>query len=435
MDNLGWWKKTRAVFLLGSELMIVLAILAATALAQQEQAFSFQGSNGSRPQGGLTADTAGNIYGTASTGGLPLCANGSGCGVVFEFIPPSKQGGAWTELTLYSFTGSPDGAVPNGDLIVDSTGNLFGTTQSGGTNDAGVAFELFPPSQPGGTWSEQVIYSFGATSTDGQEPLAGLIIDGKGNLYGTTSGGGSGMFGLSGTAFQLSPPSQNGSWSETVLYNFGAFPGDGSSPRAPLTFDSAGNLYGTAFFGGTNSTTGTAFQLVPPQQPGDPWTETILHSFGSPLGDGTSPVAGLTVTPSGALLGMTSEGGLFDDGVVFGLAPPSSPGANWGYAILYRFTGAPDGGKPQGPLTLVPGKFPVLYGTTIKGGPFDDGVVFQLTPPAPGGAWIETPVYSFTGGNDGARPASGVLIHNYALYGTTLNGGTHSLGTAFRLSR
>ncbi len=429
MDNLGWWKKARAVFLLGSELTIVLAILVATAFGQHEQVFAFNGTNGFSPASDLVADVAGNLYGTAPGGGQ------FNCGTVFQFTPPANFGALWTEATLYNFAGSSDGCGPNGKLVLDVAGNLYGTTRLGGIG-VGTAFELSPPIQPGASWSETVIYSFGSSSIDGQEPMAGLIIDAQGNLYGTTSTGGSGMFGF-GTAFELSPPTQNASWSETVLYNFGSFQDDGSLPEAPLISDSSGNLYGTASFGGTESNNGTVFQLAPPQQPGGPWTETILHDFGSVPNDGTSPTAGLTITPSGALLGMTPGGGppLHPFGVIFALAPPSSPGGDWGYVLAYIFTGSLDGGIPQGSLTLLFGKSPVLYGTTSLGGLFGEGIVFQLTPPGPGGTWVETPLYNFTGGNDGARPESGLLLHNYALYGTTLKGGVHGLGTAYRLSR
>jgi len=328
-----------------------------------------------------------------------------------------------------------DGNNPNGGLVLDKAGNLYGTTPTGGTC-CGTVFELSPPSQPGGAWTETVIHEFSATGEDGQEPMAGLVIDNAGNLYGTTIEGGSGTFGFGGTAFELSPPSQpGGPWNETIIYNFGSFATDGYDPHSPLIFDSSGNLYGTTEAGGT-FTTGTVYQLSPPSQSGAEWTETILHSFGSIPNDGRDSTTGLTLTPSGALLGTTQAGGI-DYGVVFALSPPSTPGGPWHYGLPYIFRGFPDSTQPQSSLTLIPGKAPALYGTTYGGGVYDKGTVFRLTPPTePGGGWTETLVYTFTGGSDGGSPSGGVLLQGYALYGTTALGGSlEDCGTAFRLSQ
>jgi len=430
----------------GFYLLLVLAsmpILHGYSIGQHEQAFAFNSINGAGPQSTLIADAAGNLYGTASEGGSLLqCGNGSGCGVVFQFIPPSQPGGQWAENTLYSFLGGADGAVPNGSLVFDKAGNLYGTTQNGGAcnpEGCGTIFELSPPPQPGGSWTETVLYSFGGLS--GDTPMAGLIIDSGGNLFGTTSS--AGPF-AGGTIFELSPASQpGGQWAETTLYNFGAFQGDAAGPVAPLVFDSAGNLYGTTAGGGSNPQfctnppefgCGTVFELSPPTQPGGPWTEAILYNFGSVPKDGMAPFEGLTITPSGALLGTTPTGGL-NYGVVFALAAPSSPGGTWQYGIPYRFTGGADGATPYSALAIVTGRSPVLYGTTKRGGAGGEGTVFQLTPPSPGGSWVETPVYNFSGANDGGRPLSGVTVYNFALYGTTAVGGSHGYGTVFRLSR
>jgi len=438
MDNLGWRKKTRAGVLLGSELTMVLAMLAATAFAQHEQAFPFSGANGAMPIGELVADGAGNLYGTTFQGGS--CDLLQGCGVVFEFTPPQTPGGQWMEATIYTFKGAPDGSGPNGGLVIDKANNLYGTTQLGGNQGAGTAFALSPLSQPGGAWTETIIHSFDDSPTDGQSPLAGLVSDAAGNLYGTTVSSGSGTPQL-GTAFELSPPSQpGGTWSETILYNFGAYQGDATGPGAPLIFDSAGNAYGTTAAGGAIPPgRGTVFELSPPSQAGGAWTETILHSFSAP-NDGFAVSTGLTITPSGALLGTAPEGGgLNNRGVVFALAPPSSPGGTWNYALIHTFGAQPDGSTPQSRLTLLPGKNPVLYGTTQRGGALGDGTVYQLTPPAPGGTWTETPIYNFSGGSDGASPQAGVIVHDYALYGTTTEGGNTQncslgCGTAYRLS-
>jgi len=264
--------------------------------------------------------------------------------------------------------------------------------------------------------------------------MAGLTIDSSGNLYGTTNSGGSGQFGFGGTVFELSPPSQpGGTWSETILYSFGASREDASGPQASVIFDAQGNPYGTTIAVGELGP-GAVFQLMPPSEPGGAWTENILHAFGSVPRDGATPQSALTLAPSGVLLGTTEEGGV-NYGVVFALAPPSGPGGSWQYGLPYTFTGRLDGGNPQSRLTLLPGKNPIIYGTTRRGGAFDEGTVYQLVPPLPGGSWTEAPVYSFSGGNDGGHPESGVVVYSYALFGTTTEGGSHGFGTAFRLSR
>lgn len=425
--------------------LTALAFWLATApmdFAQHVQAFSFSGPNGASAVGDLVADSAGNLYGTSLQGGS--CSQQFGCGVVFEFTPPIMSGGQWTETTIYTFKGTPDGSGPNGGLVMDSSGNLYGTTQQGGSSQPGgigdgTVFELSPPTKPGGAWTETVIYSFGASPIDGQGPMASLITDSAGDLYGTTGEGGTHEM---GTAFELSPPSQGGAWTETILYNFGAFQGDASGPSASLIFDSAGNLYGTTVAGGNVFPgRGAVFELSPPSQSGGAWTETILHSFGSIQNDGLNPMAAVTVTPSGALLGTASAGGLKNNGTVFALSPPSSTDGSWQYSVPIRFSGGLNGWQPESRITLLPGKNPLLYATTFRGGSFDQGVVYQLVPPAPGGSWSEIPVYNFTGGSDGGRPQGGVIVHGPALYGTTTQGGTKNCfiqpgcGTVFRLSQ
>ncbi len=426
--------------------LTALAFWLATApmdFAQHVQAFSFSGPDGASAVGDLVADANGNLYGATFDGGIPgggSCNLPHGCGVVFELTPPSSSGGSWTETTIYTFKDTPDGSSPNGSLVIDKAGNLYGTTQLGGDRGVGTAFELSPPSQPGGAWSETIIHSFDDSPMDGQEPLAGLVFDAEGNPYGTTGFGGA--HGL-GTAFELSLPSQPGGvWTETILYAFGAFPGDAVGPAAPLVCDPVGNLYGTTAAGGTGGPgEGTAFELLPPSRPGGPWTEAILHSFGSLPNDGANPMAAVTLTPSGALLGTASAGGLKNSGIVFALAPPSSPGGPWQYGVPVHFAGGLNGLQPESRIILVPGKNPLLYGTTLRGGSFDQGVVYQLIPPTPGGSWSEIPVYNFTGGSDGGRPQGGVIVHGPALYGTTTQGGTKNCfiqpgcGTVFRLSQ
>jgi uncharacterized repeat protein (TIGR03803 family) len=232
-------------------LRAALAIFAAAVLmtstwaaAQEKVLYNFgNGTDGVAPQAGLVMDAAGNLYGTTYNGGT------YNYGTVFELTPAA--GGGWTEMVLHNFNNDGvDGAYPHAGLIFDAAGNLYGTTHSGGThnascsNDCGTVFELTPSA--GGTWTEKVLYDFYSIRTDGAFPASSLIFDGAGNLYGTTIFGGASGAG-NGTVFELTPAA-GGGWTERVLYSFGA---DGIWPYAGLIFDAAGNLYGTTSFGGT----------------------------------------------------------------------------------------------------------------------------------------------------------------------------------------
>jgi len=418
-------------------LLMLGAVLGGTALAQHEEAFPFTGPDGVFPSGGLVADSAGNLYGATALGGnFNGCSHNEGCGVIFEISPPRQPGGQWTETTLYKFAGIPDGENPNGDLVIDGAGNLYGTTTEGGNgcstrNGCGTVFELSPPSQPGGSWTESVLFSFGGLPT-GNVPLSGLTFDQKGNLYGTTFAGG---FYGSGVLFELSPPPvEGGSWTESVLHNFGFPFTDGASPAARVIFDSAGNLYGTTTFGG-RSDVGTVYEFSPPAQVGTAWTEQVLHSFGNFDTDGEQPLAGLTLTPGGLLLGTAATGGAFGGGVVFVLFPPGISGGIWTYTIGHNFGGGIDGIRPASNLTFMYGSQPVLYGTTESGAPFGAGTVYELTPPAGVGQPLtESVLYRFTNGPDGGVPQAGVIVQGDALYGTTASGGYQAMGTVFRFS-
>src|ERR1019366_6634594 len=222
-------------------LRAVLAIIAATlfvtstwAAAQEQVLHSFgNGTDGNDPLGGLIFDASGNLYGTTLGGGT------YGGGTVFELTPAG--GGSWTETVLHNFdSNGTDGFTPYAGLIFDSAGNLYGTTRWGGTYGGGTVFEL--TTAAGGGWTEQVLHSFDHNYTDGYYPQAGLIFDAAGNLYGTTSQGGTYVYW--GTVFELTPAA-GGDWTETVLHNFNQNGTDGYYPEAGLIFDAAGNLYGT----------------------------------------------------------------------------------------------------------------------------------------------------------------------------------------------
>ena len=316
---------------------------------------SFNGTDGAWPQTSLIFDAAGNLYGTTHHGGV------SGQGTVFELTPTG--GGGWTEKVLYNFGKGTDGAAPEAGLIFDAAGNLYGTTTFGVSHDRyGTVFELSPTA--GGNWTEKVLHSFGS-GADGTYPMAGLVFDTSGNLYGTCSQGGA--YGGWGIVFQLTPQA-GGGWGEQVLHNFSDY-SDGSTPYAGLIIDVSGNLYGTTSSGG-DYYEGTVFELS--HTAGGGWTHQVLHSFN--YTDGGTPQAGLTFDAAGNLYG-TAGGGYYGYGTVFELTPTA--GGGWTEQVLHSFNGT-DGAGPQAGLIFdADGN---LYGTTAGGGTYNDGTVFELTP-------------------------------------------------------
>lgn len=315
--------------------------------------------DGTDPIAGVIMDSKGNIYGTTYSGGV------FGYGVVFEL---SQSGGSWTESVLHSFAmNGTDGNAPSGGLLIDAKGNLYGTTSSGGSQSGGIVFELSPSAS--GTWTETILYAFLSNSSkDGQIPFSGVIPDKEGNLYGTTELGGAHG---DGTVFEL--VHSGSKWSEKVLYSFGASLRDGVEPYSALTFDKSGNLYGTTFAGGQNLLYGTLFELV---LSGTTWTETVLHSFnGQGNNGGCFPIGGMAIDTNGKLYGTTSACGQNTWGTVFELIPNGSASKE---IVLHQFgSGNGDGEAPTG--TVVLGKN-ALYGTTGEGGTANAGTVFEITP-------------------------------------------------------
>jgi hypothetical protein len=336
-------------------------------------------------------------------------------------VKPAK--GADVETSLLKFTYNANGFFPYSALVTDGT-NLYGTTLANLPNDLGVVFELSPPSSGHGPWTETVLYAFTGGSA-GFNPYAGLVRDASGNLYGTTSTGGdrnSNCSGGCGAVFELSPPSQaGGSWTETTLYQFQGG-SDGADPETSLILDAAGNLYGTTLNAGDvyGACCSTAFKLSPPATPGAAWTETVLHDFAGG-DDGEEPFASLRFGANGELLGTTVfGGGAQNSGTVFQLTP--QPTGEWSEKILYSFSGGADGGGPESEVVINDG---VIYGTTVGGG-LGVGTVFQLK--SVNGVMTETVLYPFEGGSDGAYPYSGVIRDDSGnLYGTAYRGGDNSL--------
>jgi len=260
---------------------------------------SFAGDGGYLPIGGLTRDESGNLYGTTavgSKGALPPACGNQGCGIVFEV---SKG----QETVLYSFIGRPDGTNPQVSLILDGLGNLFGTTRFGGKWGQGTVFELSPNLD--GTWTEHLLYSF-TGGRDGAQPAA-IVMDVKGNLYGTgrlgghiTQAGNCKQIGC-GVVFKM-VQNANGTWTERVLRFFGDTVGDGQQPFGNLVRDKRGNLYGVTTYGGLNGL-GTVFKVDATGQ------EMVLHTFTGGPTDGAKPTAGLAMDASGSLYGTTFSGG------------------------------------------------------------------------------------------------------------------------------
>jgi uncharacterized repeat protein (TIGR03803 family) len=397
--------------------------------------YAFQGGNdGEYASSGLIFDSSGNLYGTTEYGGGRACVENiyDGCGTVFELTPNGS--GGWTETILHSFQGGSDGQYPLSGLIFDQAGNLYGTTScAGGSGGScgGTVFELSPNGNGG--WTESILHSFNSAS-DGAIPLAGLIFDQAGNLYGTTNAGGSQGY---GTVFELSP-NGSGGWTETILYGFqggsnGEYPTDG------LIFDQAGNLYGTTYAGGnvgcgnSNASCGTVFELSPNGSGG--WTQTVIYTFkgGS---DGGNPYAGLIFDQAGNLYGTAVVGGSAGTGTIFELSPNGSGG--WTQTVLHSFQGVSDGAFPEGGVIL--DQAGNLYGTTsaggYSGGSGGYGTVFELSPNGSGG-WTETILYGFQGGSDGRTPYAGLIFDQTGhLYGTTSAGGFSSglgVGVAYEV--
>jgi uncharacterized repeat protein (TIGR03803 family) len=378
------------------------------------------GQDGASPRAGLSMDAAGNLYGTASTGGSSNCEGG--CGAVFRL---SNRGSGWTLAPLYNFTGMPDGQYPAGKLSFGPNGALFGTTSYGGVTNqnqcsgsgtgCGTIFSLRPPATFCRTaicfWTEQQLYQF-TGNDDGGTPNGDIAFDSAGDLFG--AGYNAGFFG-DGVVWELTP--SGGSWTESVPYYFSG--SDGVNPASGVTLDSSGNIYGTTRFGGMYGL-GIVFQLT---RSGSSWLENILQNFNGP--NGAQPLGGLLLDASGNIYGTTNRGGAGGlGGQAFELMPS---GGSWTDSILYSFTGE---SGPGGDLVM--DSAGNLYGTTIQEGANNDGTIFKLTPS--GGSWIYTSLHDFNG-QDGAQPRGSIVLDaNGNLFGTTTGGGPHNQGVVWELT-
>jgi uncharacterized repeat protein (TIGR03803 family) len=370
--------------------------------------FSRGGEGGYSPTANLISDGSGNFYSVTPYGGV------NGYGTAFELTASD----GYAETVMHSFSADPGGADPAAGLAFDSSGNLYGTAEGGGAHNNGVVFRLVPGSNG---WTESVLHSFKG-GTDGSLPQAPVVVDAAGNLYGTTPFGGTpGKCETSGcgTLYELS--NSEGGWMETVLHSFSGTP-DGIFPYAGLTFDSAGNLYGTTYQGGSSGR-GTVFEL---SHGASGWTESVLYSF-TGVSDGGFPVASVTFDSAGNLYG-TASGGYSGLGVVFELTPSAG---GWSMNVIYSFAGRADGGDPRAGVVF--DSAGNLYGTTAEGGSSTTcydyegcGTVFQLVP-ITGGGWQKNIILNFDGVTEGNFPQSNLAFDSSGnLYGLS--------GPAFELS-
>lgn len=361
--------------------------------------FTGKGSDGATPYGGPILDRSGNLYGTTYLGGsfgagsvYRLAPSGSswtytslysfkagsdGSGPAFGSLAMAPNGALFgttegggffgtafevcaclgREMVIHSFGTGTDGAQPIGGVVLDASGNFYGTTSLGGASGNGTVFEA---KRSGKTWTESVIYSF-AGGSDGINPPAGVTLDAAGNLYGTTSLGGA--YG-GGIVYKLSP--SNSGWTETILYNFQGL-SDGQNPVGGVILDPAGNLYGTTFDGGVNGG-GTVYELSPS---GGNWTFATLYSFTGGYG---GPYNKLTLA-NGSLYGFTNAEGANGLGSVFKLTRTNN---SWTFTDLYDFSGGSNGASPYGSVA-VDSKGNV-FGTAVVGGTQNQGIVFEITP-------------------------------------------------------
>jgi uncharacterized repeat protein (TIGR03803 family) len=381
------------------------------------------GSDGGEPSAGMIFDSLGNLYGLTQ-------GNATGFGTVFEMSPSS--GGGMTLNTLYTFQGGADGVSPEGSLVFDTAGNLYGTTVQGGSNacnfGCGTVFELSPNGSSG--WQKTEIYQFHG-GTDGENPASGVVIDGAGNLYGATEFGGGPCSNIApgcGTVFELSPVT--GGWTETVLHRFGTGHVNNtgfSTPAGGIVRDASGNLYGTVAYGGLSGC-GGAFEL---SSGTGGWSLQLLHAFkcGS---DGAYPQGTLVFDGTGHIYGTTVGGGAFKDGTVYVLTP--RPGKGWESRIIHNFKGA-DGWAPFAGITLdAAGN---VYGTTGYGGGSKNcangcGVAYELTATS-SSSWTYSTLHVFTL-TDGRAPSSLVLDGAGDLFGITVLGGADNVGTVFEIT-
>jgi uncharacterized repeat protein (TIGR03803 family) len=413
---------------------MTLTITAAAQAGQFKVLHEFKGNfDGSTPVAGLIEDSSGNLYGTTLGGGFKnsnVCT--FGCGTVFELSPNGS--GLWTKTVLYYFTGRTDGGQPSASLVMDGAGNLYGTTENGGSllcgiPGCGTVFELSPNGSGG--WTESTIYSF-TTGSGGFSPI-GLLLNG-GNLYGVAFLGGADW----GVVYELSPGT-GGVWTETVLHTFENT--DGAGPDSALYMDSSGNLFGTAMSGGVLTGSckgedgcGTVFELSPKSGGGWNFSE---YSF-PVVAKGVMPFGAVREDAEGNLFGVATVGGGTNfEGVMYKLTPITGVFGGWTESVLHRFD-VTDGTDP---VALIEdgngGYYAAVEGGGKTGCNGGCGLVVDMKQTS-GGGWEEIVLHHFTGGFDGSQPNPLYVDANGNIFGTAGDGGSTACpggcGTVFEIT-
>lgn len=375
--------------------IMVMAPPSVWAAGKYKVLYNFKGGLDGIGPSGLILDSAGNLYGSTDVGGGGGCTR-HGCGTAFHL---TTSNGKWNEEVLVRFKDLA-GAFPDSGVIMDAKGNLYGTA-SGHALGYGLVFELTPGEK--GKWNASVLHAF-TGGNDGRYPHGGLARDSHGHLYGATAEGG-GYYGSCGrlgcgTVYELIPPRTKGAqWTEKILYRFKGG-SDGGNPDAAMIFDGLGNLYGTTSIGGDFGW-GTVFSLELDSH--GKWTEHVIHSFNDKT-DGAEPFGSVVFDKQGNLYCTTYSGTSSTRGSVVELIPHSH---QWQEKIIHVFTGGSDGGNPYSGLVMDASG--ALYGTTSDALTGGNGTVFKLTPSS-GGTWTKNILHTFTGSNDGAFPFAPVVI-------------------------
>jgi uncharacterized repeat protein (TIGR03803 family) len=392
--------------------LITLTVGTRAAAQTEEILHNFDGpfeAGGIYPNGGLIMDSAGNLYGTTANDSDD-CTD-SGCGTVFELVLGTD--GDYTEKVLHTFSGSGKNAWgPEAGVVMDASGNLYGTTVFGGSSGSGAAFKL---TLIDGVWKESVIHNFAAYESDGEQPVESVALDSAGSVFGATENGGSDH---AGTIFEISP-NGSGGYTEKTIHSFKNT--DGAHPTGNVIIDSAGNLYTLTGIGGTIGE-GTLIELSPTTS--GSWTEAVLYDFSG------SPGPYLTADASGNFYGVAG-GGNTDESFVWKLSPAT--GGAYTEQVLYNIcteTGCPIGYGPIGVVLDAAGN---IYGTNYGGGAYTYGTAFELSPSV-GGGYTATLLHSFGNGTDGAQPNGTLLYSGGVLYGATTYGGKHGGGTIFQVT-
>jgi uncharacterized repeat protein (TIGR03803 family) len=422
--------QTRAILVAALTTLVVLGG-PATALGNSYRViYNFKGSaDGWGPMGVPAVAKNGDLYGVTVGGGT------SNLGTVFKVTAPQTRGGAWKKTVLYNFTSGEAEILTS--LVMGKDGTLYGAGYN--ENYPGFIFRLKPPvggDGSDGDWQYDVLYTF--SNDSGGIFVDGIALDAKGDIYGTTEYGGDLSCGDGigcGTVFELQRPTKRGGqWVHSVLYMFGQGGNeDAIEPFAGVTLNKEGTIYGTTDGGGIYDY-GTVYRLNPPTQKGGTWTEAVLYSFEPGTNMGAHPDGPVTFDEFGNMYGTTTLGGDlncsggYGCGVVFELSPQE--GGTWTYTNLYSFQGGDDGAEPKSRLVF-DGRGN-LYGTTSAGYGGVAGSAFRLAPPADGGGWTETTLYTFTTDRNG--DGDGLAWGKWhSLYGVAYLDGKYQAGTVFEL--